>query len=82
MRKFFPYVLCGVMAVAFSSALGQSSDAKKNDPQVKRQGKKQADAKQEEAAKRAQDNERSAAPGGSVKKEDLDDDGKNKKEKD
>ena len=78
MVKFFRYVLCLVMVVASSPALGQSTDAKKNDAQVKRQAKKQQDARQERADKA----ERSAAAGGSVKKEDLDDDGKNKKEKD
>jgi hypothetical protein len=74
MRKFFRYVLCGVMAVAFSSALSQSGDAKKS-PHIKDPAKKQH-VKQEDRA------ERPAAASGSVKKEDLDDDGKNKKEKD
>jgi hypothetical protein len=71
MRKFFRYVLCGFMAVAFGPASG---DGKKADPEVKRPAKKQEAAKEDKA-------ERPAAAG-SVRKEDIDDDGKNKKEKD
>jgi hypothetical protein len=74
MRKFVPYVLCGVMAVAFSLAVGESGEAKKSPP-IKHPAKKQQ-VKPEDKA------ERPAAAGGSVKKEDIDDDGKNKKEKD